>query len=157
MAKFSVRGRWLSATFAVFAVVLLATALVSPSASAQSTQFELTVLSSRAYAVSGGDALVQLRFPASVSPNDTYVLLNGQDVTSSFRVFNATTLRGLVTGLRLGGNAVAAGQRSTGQILAKILGTNHPITGPIFSGPQQTPFTCQTEKFGLGADPTATY
>jgi hypothetical protein len=151
MARFSVRGRWLSATFAVFAVALLAAALVSPSASAQSTQFELTVLSSRAYAVSGGDALVQLRFPASVSPNDAYVLLNGQDVTSSFRVVDATTLRGLVTGLRLGGNAVAAGQRSTGQILAKTLVTNHPITGPIFSGPQQTPFICETEKFGLGA------
>src|SRR6266513_1365191 len=73
MAKFSVRGRWPSATFAVFAVALLAAFLVSPSASAQGTQFELTVLSSRAYAVTGGDALVQLRFPAQVSPNDAYV------------------------------------------------------------------------------------
>jgi hypothetical protein len=141
MAKFSVRGR-LSATFAVFAIALLAAFLVSPSANAQGTQFELTVLSSRVYAVTGGDALVQLRFPASVSPNDAYVLLNGQDVTSSFRVVDATTLRGLVSGLRLGGNAIAAGQRSTGQILAKILVTNHPITGPVFSGPQQTPFIC---------------
>jgi hypothetical protein len=151
MAKFSVRGRWLSTTFAAFAVALLAAALVSPSASAQGTQFELTVLSSRAYAVSGGDTLVQLRLPASVSSSDAYVLLNGQDVTSSFRVVDASTLRGLVTGLRLGGNAVAAGQRSTGQILAKILVTNHPITGPVFSGPQQTPFICETQTYGLGA------
>ncbi|KKK90527.1 hypothetical protein LCGC14_2722100, partial [marine sediment metagenome] len=28
--------------------------------------------------------------------------------------------------------------------------TNHPITGPIFSGPQQQPFVCTTARAGLG-------
>ena len=27
---------------------------------------------------------------------------------------------------------------------------NHPITGPVFSGPQQLPFFCETSAFGLG-------
>src|SRR5262249_16709965 len=28
---------------------------------------------------------------------------------------------------------------------------NHPLTGPVFSGPHQQPFICQTETNGLGA------
>ena len=28
---------------------------------------------------------------------------------------------------------------------------NHPITGPLFSGPQQQPFFCETTAFGLGS------
>ena len=27
---------------------------------------------------------------------------------------------------------------------------NHPVTGPVISGPHQTPFVCETEKAGLG-------
>ena len=29
--------------------------------------------------------------------------------------------------------------------------TNYPITGPVFSGPHQKPFVCQTEVWDLGA------
>ena len=28
---------------------------------------------------------------------------------------------------------------------------NHPITGPVFSGPHEQPFVCETETAGLGA------
>ncbi|UCH87570.1 MAG: hypothetical protein JSU97_04090, partial [Dehalococcoidia bacterium] len=34
--------------------------------------------------------------------------------------------------------------------LAQLTATNHPITGPIFSGPLQDPFVCRTEASGLG-------
>jgi Tannase-like family of unknown function (DUF6351) len=131
----------------IFAMAFMA-ALSAP-AMAQPTQFEITILSSRTYAVSGGDTLAQVSVPPSTPLSDVLVRLNGQDVTSAFRAVDAVTLQGFVTGLREGGNALAAGPRSTGQILAKILIVNHPIVGPIFSGPHQTPFICQTQNFAL--------
>src|SRR6266496_5781193 len=91
-------------------------AALSLPVAAQPTQFEITILSSRTYAVSGGDTLAQVRVPASTPLTDVLVRLNGQDVTSAFRAVDAVTLQGLVTGLRVGGNALAAGPRSTGQI-----------------------------------------
>ncbi len=33
---------------------------------------------------------------------------------------------------------------------ARLLVTNHPASGPIFSGPQQQPFVCTTARLGLG-------
>jgi hypothetical protein len=50
----------------------------------------------------------------------------------------------------MGSNVLSAGPRSTGQTLAKILVTNYPGTGPVFSGPHQTPFVCETDFQGLG-------
>ena len=132
----------------LFVALAFLAALPLPAA-AQPTQFEITILSSRTYAVSGGDTLAQVRVPASTPLSDVLVRLNGQDVTSAFRAVDAVTLQGLVTGLGVGANALAAGPRSTGQILAKILIVNHPIIGPIFSGPHQTPFICQTQNFAL--------
>ena len=32
----------------------------------------------------------------------------------------------------------------------KLTLVNHPITGPVISGPPQTPFICETETLGLG-------
>ena len=33
--------------------------------------------------------------------------------------------------------------------LASLVVTNHPITGPVVSGPHQTPFVCEAQTFGL--------
>jgi hypothetical protein len=113
-------------------------------------QFEIKVLSSPSYAVTGGDALLQIRVPAATALSDVYVRLNGQDVSASFQPTDASTLRGLVSGIRNNSNVVLAGQRSTGQILAKILVVGHLSAGPVFSGPHQTPYVCETDALGLG-------
>ncbi|HYL38441.1 MAG TPA: DUF6351 family protein, partial [Bryobacteraceae bacterium] len=39
----------------------------------------------------------------------------------------------------------------SGKTSAKLELVNYPITGPVFSGPHQKPFVCQTEQAGLGA------
>ena len=49
-----------------------------------------------------------------------------------------------MTGLRDGRNVLAAGR-------ARLTVVNHPITGPVFSGPHEQPFVCETEAAGLGA------
>ena len=61
-------------------------------------------------------------------------------------------LVGLVAGLELGQNtlAVVANRRSSAPAKDRLTLVNHPITGPIFSGPQQRPFVCQTIQAGLG-------
>ena len=136
----------------VFAFAGLLAAVIANNALAQApTQFAIKILSSPSYAVTGGDALVEVRIPASTPLNDVSIKLNFQDVTSLFRAADAFSLRGVIGGLKLGSNVLTAGPRSTGQILAKIPVFNYPITGPVFSGPHQTPFVCETSFQGLGA------
>jgi hypothetical protein len=148
------RARTLWRLASYLCVVVLPGVVTSGSVIAQSapSQFEIKVLSSPSYAVTGGDALLQIRVPAATPLSDVYVRLNGQDVSASFQATDASTLRGLVSGIRNGNsNVVLAGQRSTGQILAKILVVGYPSAGPVFSGPHQTPFVCETDALGLGA------
>jgi hypothetical protein len=47
-----------------------------------------------------------------------------------------------------GGNRLEV--KSGRKVLARLEIINHGIIGPIFSGPHQTPFICQTEEAGLG-------
>jgi hypothetical protein len=101
----------------------------------------LEVLSSRADQVTGGDALVRVR------PAGARVTLNGVDVTGRLTADgNART--GLLTGLRDGANELRATAPRAGS--TRLALRNHPVGGPIFSGPQQYPFVCRTEAEGLG-------
>jgi hypothetical protein len=86
--------------------------LVSTHVSAQA----ITVLSSRADTVSGGDALIAVAMPNGASVSDVKVVVGGSDVTSSFRA-KGNTMIGLVSGLKPGKNEVAANVAgSTGRL-----------------------------------------
>ncbi|NEA30626.1 DUF6351 family protein [Streptomyces sp. SID13031] len=85
--------------------------------------------------VSGADVLVRVSRAGKVR-------LNGTDVTASFAVQPDKSLLGLVTGLRTGANVLTAGD-------ASVRVTSHPLSGPVFAGPQQVPFYCETTAFGL--------
>ena len=66
--------------------------------------------------------------------------LNGSDVTSAFAVRPNGRYEGLVTGLVNGKNVLrAAPKHGPGR---QITIRNHPIGGPVFAGPQVTPFFC---------------
>lgn len=116
-------------------------------------EIKLVLLSSpKAEWVSADDALVQVRgqVPGDMSVR---VTLNGQDVSSAFRAGADGQLVGLVSGLAAGKNVLLAETRKG--TAGKLRGgttlelRNHPRTGPMFSGPQETPFTCQTDSFVL--------
>lgn len=126
-------------------------------------QIEVAALSTRASTVTGGDVVVGIR---GVARDDTVtVTANGRDVTARFTAeadpFGAATLHavGLVDGLRLGRNritAVADGA-THGRRSATLPVTNHPTTGPVFSGPHQEPFTCRVhdlDDYAPGSDAT---
>lgn len=109
----------------------------------------LTTLSSRASMVSGGDVVVSVEAPAgsqvtlSVNGDDRSVELSTQtdgDDTS-------TVVRsGLVGGLVEGDNDIVANADGSSVELTVV---NHPVSGPIFSGPHLTPWVCETELAGL--------
>jgi hypothetical protein len=105
----------------------------------------VTLLSSKAEYVTGGTALVDMAVPANQSLK---VTLNGADVTSSFKpsAQDSTHMQALLTGLKNGSNTLLA---SAGGDANTLELTNYPITGPVFSGPFQTPYVCQTQSFVL--------
>jgi len=114
-------------------------------------QFDINVLSSRPYLVSGASALLEVDVPSQVSLSKVHVYVNGVDVTSAFHA-NATagTLTGLVTGLQVGDNTVqATSEPGRNNTSAELHLTNYPITGPMISGPHLQPFICQTSTFKL--------
>jgi len=95
------------------------------------------VLSGRADLLTGGDALVAI---TGADPATVRVDLDGRDVTGSFAVRGARGLQGVVTGLPLGRSILTA--RVPGGRGARVTLTNHPIGGPVFSGPQIQPWYC---------------
>ncbi len=112
-----VRGAWTIVAGLFFAV----------SASAAP---EILVLSNRADLISGGDALVEIKWPTGTDTTTAQVALNGVSVESSFGLRDGRYM-GLVTNLKNGDNLLTA---QVPGAAAQITITNHPITGPIISG-----------------------
>jgi len=134
------------------AVVLSLCFLLSPAAAAHDREgFTIRTVSTWPDRVSGGDVLVEIAHPESQSLRTLIISLNGRNVTGAFRAGRTPdTVLGLVTGLSLGRNTLTVESKGRhgppGESLAL---TNHPNVGPIFSGPHQTPFICETQTFVL--------
>ncbi len=113
-------------------------------------------LSARADMASGGDVLVRVSVPASTPANQVRVSVNGQDATSMFRRDESThTLMGLATGLKNGANELVVtvgGHSAAGTSRLTVI--NHSGSGPIFSGPHEQPFMCETDSFKLQSGET---
>ncbi len=103
---------------------------------------EIRVLSNRADLLSDGNALVEIELPAKDSFEDARVDLDGVDVTSAFAVRSDGRLLGLVTGLAEGRNVLQVKMRNGPGARLELV--NHAKGGPIFSGEQVQPWTCQT-------------
>ena len=125
----------------------------------------IRTLSSRPDMISGGNVLVKVEVPDPSRQGKVTIRLNGQDVTAMFQADAAVGkaghhghhgdklqgYTGLVNGLALGANVmqVWANSGGNGKPDAQATLLNHPIEGPIFSGPRQSPFICQTQTFKL--------
>jgi hypothetical protein len=109
-----------------------------PQASASAGTVALTVLSGRADLVSGGDVLVRVTLPAGA--RGLAVDVDGRAVTSAFAKRADGQVEGLVTGLKVGSSTLTA--RIAGGRGARLVLTNHPLAGPVFSGPQIKPWAC---------------
>ncbi|HYP71045.1 MAG TPA: DUF6351 family protein, partial [Variovorax sp.] len=112
----------------------------------------LRVLSSAPEYVSGGDARIEVR--AAPGLRDKLELwLNGQRLNVALAETDAG-LEGVISGLKVGANMLEVRHRSgKGQSRDQLKLTNYPITGPMFTGPQQTPFVCTTNQGAVNKQP----
>ncbi len=117
------------------------TLLVGASAMAATNDFSIHVLSSDPSRVTGGDALIEIVSPEAPPRVDA----NGRDVSMAFKNESGRYI-GLVKGFTTGDNTLTAKQGSNS---ASVKIKNYPITGPVFAGPKEKPFICETAQFKL--------
>jgi hypothetical protein len=137
---------------------------VGPGTAGEESPITVAAVSTHADRVSGGDVLIEVVLPdelvhefgANVGPADETatapfeILLDGRDVSGVFRPAGEPgRYLGLVTGLEPGANRVLVPGEKWGVSDAQLEVTNHPMTGPIVSGPHIEPFICQTGEFTL--------
>lgn len=115
------------------------------------------VLSSPPDQVSGDDARVEIRVPFLVLLRDVEVSLDGEDVTDRFRIdYGEQRLEGVLDGLEPGDNELIVEADTSwwpwwirrwlpAVEPVSLTLVNHPVEGPIFSGPHQTPFLCSDD------------
>jgi hypothetical protein len=172
--------RRLAWTTAVLAVAVVAGACSSSGGAARSTgttavpsasgvlasiatstdgKVSVRAVSAPAPYVSGTSLLVEVTWPgtfhATTSTPVPSVAVNGHptgiDLAHQSHVGDGPQNQAiedvLVHGLQQGANEVAATLHGS---TATLHVTDHPIQGPVFSGPRQTPFACTTEGAGLG-------
>ena len=119
-------------------------------------QIEMTTVSTRPTLVTAGEVRVQVR---GVQPDDRLVVTaGGRDVSGAFTPVGSRPgqepgiREGLVTGLALGATELAAtatdGRYGSRRVTLTVV--DHPIDGPVISGPHQEPFVCETAPSGLG-------
>ena len=109
----------------------------------------LEVVSSDANLVSGGSALLRINVPRHINSRQVVVTAAGHDMSSHFREVSPGTLEGLVDGLPIGRSTIEVRSLRKGDWQDSLAIRNWPISGPIISGPHQTPFICQTSSFAL--------
>ena len=108
--------------------------------------FTVTVLSSPAGYVSGGDARVAVEVPEALPLEEVRVTVDERDVSEAFSAAaDSHMLEGRVDGLAEGENLLRVESVSGNVAPAERMLVNHATTGPIFSGPQQDPFLCATD------------
>jgi hypothetical protein len=140
----------------VVAALVAAMAIAAAAAPAALAQgFQINVLSTRADLVSGPEALTSIALPAGTDPSTVTVSLNGQDVTSQFAERSNGQFEGLLSGLVNGSNTVTAAVAGGASTSTTLI--DHPIGGPIFSGPQVQPWVCQSGATDAQCNAPTTY
>jgi hypothetical protein len=135
------------------------TGVLASTATSSDGKVTVRAVSAPAPYVSGTAVLVDVTWPGSLgaaaSSKAPTVMLNG--TTASVDLAREPHIGDdpqghasesvLIHGLHEGANTVAA---TYGGSTATLHVTDHPIQGPVFSGPRQAPFACTTEGAGLG-------
>lgn len=131
---------WPRTIFISLVVALAVLGADAAAASASSSPF-MRVVSSRPDLVFGGEALIRVVLPRGARRADLTVRLGRRRITRTFHVLGGGELESLVTGLRVGPDELRASLRH-GRTTALVL-VDHPNGGPLFSGPQVQPWSCE--------------
>ncbi|NYE18313.1 DUF6351 family protein [Microbacterium immunditiarum] len=137
-------GRAIASAAAIAGLAL--SLLAAPPAALARPSVSIEVLSGRADTISGGDTLIAV----TGTKKDPRILAAGVDVTDAFQESDGR-LVGLVEGLPLGASEIQV-LAHNGKVDATLEVENHPITGPVFSGPQHPMYcTASGAPWNLGA------
>jgi len=105
---------------------------------------QMQIISSAPDQVSGGDVLIAVSGENAPDSLETIAFqVNGQATAPDNFYLRNGRLEVLIAGLRNGENEISL-SNSGGDLLDSVAVTNYPITGPMFSGPQQYPFVCSS-------------
>jgi hypothetical protein len=102
----------------------------------------IATVADRADLISGTSTLVSVTVPAGDKYSRLRLKLGNRNVTREFALRTNGTFEGRLTGLKVGRNVLEAVLPDGNG--AQITIMDHPIGGPVFSGPQIEPWTCQT-------------
>jgi hypothetical protein len=122
-------------------VIALATAGAAAAKSQSHGHVVITTVADRADLISGTSTLVSITVPAGDRYSRLKVTLGKRSVNREFAMRANGSFEGLLTGLKLGRNVLSAVLPNGDG--ARITITDHPIGGPVFSGPQIEPWTCE--------------
>lgn len=102
----------------------------------------LKIISNRPDLVSGGDVLVEVVLDSPEALNNLQLTLAGSDVTNVLEptAENELRLLGVVSGMSLGNNPIDINLDDEPAVTV----INHPIHGPVFTGPHIEPWQCQS-------------
>jgi hypothetical protein len=144
-------ARWSPRVLAGLLLAAVGMAGTAQASAPQAKDVQLRVLSSPANYVSGGDARIEVR--AAPGLHDKLELyLNGSRLDVPLVKTGSHRVEAVIDGLRVGSNTLEVYVKK--QSLRDTLElTNYPITGPMFSGPQQQPFVCTTIQGAVGRQP----
>jgi hypothetical protein len=145
-------SRWVVLAALMFGAVVAASA---QAATQPKPRLSISVLSGRADLVSGGSALVAINLPRRADARHLTVTLGRSNVTDAFAFRRDGRFEGLVRRLALGRNVLRATLR--GGWSSRLILVNHPIGGPVFSGPQLKPWGCQPGALNAQCDQAPTF
>jgi hypothetical protein len=106
-----------------------------------SQRVRIVTLANRADLISGSSTLVQIVLPSAADRRSVRVTLRGKNVTKEFAGRADGAFEGLLSKLVVGENLVKV--TLADGYGAKLTITDHPIGGPVFSGPQHEPWVCE--------------
>lgn len=106
----------------------------------------ITTLSTKPWLVTGGNVLVEVAMAPSIANTPLSVTLNGNDVADQFVSVSSTSKQALLKNLPIGESIIAAKSGPNG-VAEQLTLTNYPRSGPIISGPHESPYACQTDEF----------
>ncbi len=140
---------------ATAAVPATAKATAKAATKARTRKIPVISVSNRPDLVSGGNVRVAVAKVKGLKRSQVKVTLNGKSVTNQFAVRPGGRFETVLSGLRVGRNVIEAtgrrknhgkkhaGKDSDLRFEGRLVVTNHPNGGPIFSGPQHGPYVCQ--------------
>ena len=135
---------WFASFGGTLAVVAALTVMLAAGSSGATTRapIQIKVLSTRADLVSGGEALVQVVLPPHTQASSVKAPRWHPKRLTRLRDAAKRQVRGPRDGPGEGSNVADRDAHGTAPALAWTI-VNHPIGGPIFSGPQIQPWLCQ--------------